>query len=276
MNNPLVSVIVPVYNQADYLTETLNSVLSQTYTQWECVIINDGSSDDSERIAKDFCQKDKRFLYIFQKNMGVVSARNNAINNSSGKYILPLDGDDIILPDYLDLAVNVMEKNPDINLVYCDVEFIGSRSGKLHLPKLTLKNILQAGCCVCTSMFKRESFDKIGGFKEEMKEGVEDWEFFISLMELNGRAYKIEKTLFYYRIRNHSRNNSISTETQKDLRRKVFRLHSDLYFDDYNNIKKENNELKDKYFSIVNSRSFKYYKRIIKILRKIRTTFINS
>ena len=92
---PKVSVIVPCYNQGEYLADALESVLYQTFTDWECIIVNDGSSDNTEEVANKFCELDKRFKYISQTNQGVSAARNNGIKASSGTYILPLDGDDV-------------------------------------------------------------------------------------------------------------------------------------------------------------------------------------
>lgn len=101
MKKGLVSVIMPCYNQGCYLSEALESVINQTYSDWECIIIDDGSTDSSEEIAKEYCQKDGRIRYIYQDNAGVIAARNNAIAASSGEYILPLDADDSISTVYL-------------------------------------------------------------------------------------------------------------------------------------------------------------------------------
>src|SRR5687768_10004937 len=92
---PLVSIIVPCFNQAEFLNETLQSVLSQTISDWECIIINDGSKDNSEEIALPWVDKDKRFKYLKQENRGVCAARNKGISEANGKYILPLDGDNL-------------------------------------------------------------------------------------------------------------------------------------------------------------------------------------
>ena len=80
MNNPLVSIIVPCYNQAQYLPETLDSVLAQTYPYWECIIVNDGSPDNTEEIAKHYCEKDSRFKYVYKENGGLSSARNVSLH----------------------------------------------------------------------------------------------------------------------------------------------------------------------------------------------------
>ena len=235
MTNPKVSVIVPCYNQEKYLGEALDSVIAQTYKNWECIIINDGSIDNSESIAKEYVRKDSRFKYIYQDNQGVVSARNNAIKQSCGQYILPLDGDDLIAEDYLELAVSVLEQDESICLVYCDVQMFGEKNQKMYLRPMNMTNILAGGCCVNASFFRRKDFDDIGGYKEYMHDGWEDWEFFISLLEKGKRVYKIEKTLFYYRIQNDSRDRSL-----EDKRNHLFSLivknHALSYFHGYNNL----------------------------------------
>lgn len=119
MDNPLVSIIVPCYNQGEYLAEALQSVENQNYSNWECVIVDDRSTDNSREIASSFCEKDKRFIYLWQENQGPSVARNNAIQHSCGQYILPLDGDDKIHHDYINQAVIVLNKNEDVKIVYC-------------------------------------------------------------------------------------------------------------------------------------------------------------
>ena len=156
MDESLVSVILTCYNQEPYLAEALDSVLSQTYPHWECIILNDGSTDQSEEIAKQYVSKDPRFVFISQSNQGVVAARNNAIKASKGKYILPLDGDDTIEPQYLELATDLLDQDPELMLVYCDVRKFGAESGILPLAEMNTRNILRSGCCVSTSMYRKD------------------------------------------------------------------------------------------------------------------------
>lgn len=260
MNDSLVSIIVPVYNQADYLVETLDSVLSQTYNLWECIIINDGSIDDSERIALEYCKKDSRFSYIYQENQGVVSARNNAIAQSHGKYILLLDGDDMISPEYLELAVPILEKDELIKIVHCEVEMFGDNRKKMFLPDVSIRNLLSRNCCVCTSLFRRIDFDRVGGFKEYMKKGLEDWDFFLSLLAEGGETYKLNKPLFFYRILSKSRNRTIDRDTHNVLIGNIVSNHSLLYYNEYCNLLKELQ-------SIQNS-------RVYKLLQKLRSSIM--
>ena len=87
MSKKLVSIIIPLFNAEKYLVETLNSVVSQTYSNWECIIVDDGSTDFSERIVKEYCKQDERFKYYYQNNSGPSVARNFAFKQSSGDYI---------------------------------------------------------------------------------------------------------------------------------------------------------------------------------------------
>ena len=249
-NKSLISVIVSCYNQSEFIAETLDSVLCQTYDSWECIIINDGSTDNSEDIIS-FCERDSRFKYIYQKNQGIVAARNNAIKQCHGIYILPLDGDDKILEDYLDLAVKVLDENNTIELVYCDViQFGNTQDTFFYLPELNLRNILQRGCCVSSSVYRKSTFNIIGGYKSEMKNGLEDWEFFISILERGGKVFKLNRVLFKYRINENSRNSKINEEKRKILRGEVVKLHPLLYYEQYS-------DLLNEYNSLTNSRIYK-------------------
>lgn len=230
---PKVSVIIPCYNQERYLAECLDSVLAQTFDDWECIIINDGSDDGSEAIAKTYTELDCRFKYIYQPNQGVVAARNNAIRQSCGKYILPLDGDDKVAPQYLELAVKAMDQDDDVSLVHCDVEYFGAITGKMNLPELTPRNILAFGCCVNATLFRRRDFDLVGGFKSNMKKGWEDWDFFISIVSLGNKTYRIPQVLFYYRTLPDSRNHSIDESVKQGLRRNMVSNNPSIYAEEY-------------------------------------------
>jgi glycosyltransferase involved in cell wall biosynthesis len=116
MQNPLVSIIVPCYKQAQYLPEALASVLAQTYPYWECIIVNDGSPDNTEEVAKLYCERDNRFKYVYKRNEGPSSARNLGIHQSKGDYITFIDADDWVDKDYLQNFANMLEINPESHL----------------------------------------------------------------------------------------------------------------------------------------------------------------
>lgn len=114
---PFFSIIIPVYNVAPYLRECLDSVLAQTFTDWECLCVNDGSSDDSGAILDEYAQKDPRFRVFHKKNGGVSSARNLALDNVKGEWIGFLDGDDIYRLDLMEKCKNAIKRFPTTEMV---------------------------------------------------------------------------------------------------------------------------------------------------------------
>ena len=226
----LVSVIVPCYNCGKYLAETLDSVLAQTYSNWECIIIDDGSTDDSRQVAERYVQKDARYKYMYQENGGVANARNNAIKVSAGKYILPLDGDDKISSEYVADAVSELKKDIIIKLAYSKAETFGERSGFWDIPLYSFKGLLIENLIFCSAVFRKEDFLKTNGYDENMLEGFEDWEFWISFLNETDKIVKLSKVHFYYRLKEVTRNpKTTDKEKQKRIRNYIFRKHSDLY-----------------------------------------------
>jgi len=225
----LVSIIVPCYNQGRYLKMTLNSVLNQTYKNWECIIVNDGSLDNTERIAREYLLIDKRFKLINQKNQGLSKARNNGIDHSKGCYILPLDSDDIIGSDYITKAVDVLDTNGNISIVYCKAKLFGKKRGEWNLPDYSLERMLGGNCIFCSAFFRRSDFLKTKGYNPNMIYGYEDWDFWLSILELGGDVYKIDDILFFYRIRSNSMNKNIDENKLKISRKQIYLNHKQLY-----------------------------------------------
>ncbi|MBR1804327.1 MAG: glycosyltransferase family 2 protein, partial [Muribaculaceae bacterium] len=133
-NQPLVSVIIPVYNMQEYLAECVTSVLASTHSPLEVVIVDDGSTDGSLAVARDLAATDERITVITQPNSGVSRARNHAIEEARGEFILPVDGDDRIAPQYIEHALRHFEADPDVKVVTACGEFFGNRSGRWELP----------------------------------------------------------------------------------------------------------------------------------------------
>lgn len=228
-STPLVSIIMPSYNQGSYLAEALDSVLAQTYTNWECIIVDDESQDNTAEVSKAYCAKDERIRYIYQKNNGVSAARNNGVAHSRGDFILPLDGDDKIAPEFLELALNVIVKDRNIRVVYTEVQYFGERNDVYKLPSFSIEKLMGQNILCVTALFRREDFDKTGGFNNNMREGFEDWDFWMSMFQDGeGTAYKIPQILFYYRIKPVSRN-KIATKKNINYRRIVWENHKEMF-----------------------------------------------
>jgi glycosyltransferase involved in cell wall biosynthesis len=125
---PAVSVVIPCYNHAGFLAKAVESVVNQTFTDWECIIVNDGSHDDTAQVAESLTWKylDKKINIITQANHGLPTARNAGIKASKGRYILPLDADDLIHPEMLQKTVSLLDTHPEIAIAYTDIKQIGS------------------------------------------------------------------------------------------------------------------------------------------------------
>ncbi len=227
--NPIVSVIVPCYNYGRFLSEALESVRKQSFTDWECIVVDNGSTDNTKEVMQGFVNVDKRFRYFLHENKGVSKARNFAIKNCLGKYILPLDADDKIGHDYLMEAVKVLENKPALKIVYSEAQLFGEVNRKWENPDFSIENMLKENCIFCSAFFKKEDFDKTKGYNEEMLIGFEDWNFWLELLRSGGEVYKIPKVHFYYRVRKSSRNNTLGAEKQKLLRRQIYQNHKDQY-----------------------------------------------
>jgi glycosyltransferase involved in cell wall biosynthesis len=227
----LVSVIIPCYNQGSYLSEAVDSVINQTYPNIEIIIINDGSADNTDAIAKEWCTRDKRITYLDQDNQGLSMARNNGIKKSKGLYILPLDGDDKIAPDYLEKAINILSNNAKIGIVYGRSMFFGAQSGEWDLPDFSIEAMLKRNLIFCSAVFRRSDFDRTTGYNKNMKYGWEDWDLWLSFLERELAVFKLDQVVFHYRIKDSSMVTGISTDPLKRqyLESQLIANHLELY-----------------------------------------------
>ena len=184
-DNPKVSVIMPTYNRARFIKDAIKSVLNQSFKDFELIIINDGSTDATEKIILKF--KDPRIIYIKKKkNKGLPSARNLGISRARGRYISYLDDDDIYYPRHLKRLSDFLDTHPGIGLVYADVEF--KKYGKTFVPysfdyskkHLEVDNIISGDVSL---MHRREVFDKAGYFDESLSFG-EDWDMWLRISDV--------------------------------------------------------------------------------------------
>lgn len=263
-NTPLISIIVTCYNQELFIDEALNSVLNQSFNNWECIIVNDGSSDETESIIANWLQKDTRFHYISSTNKGVSNARNIGIEKAVGKYILPLDGDDVFGLQYIELGLLEFEKSPDLKVVYCEAEKFGTEVGPWELPNYTLEKLRFVNMIFCSAIFKKEDWKRVGGYDNNMVHGLEDWEFWIALLKDEGKVKQLDYIGFFYRIKEKSRQANLNTDVEKKelMCQYISEKHSDFYISylgsfqkiqsQMTRLKKDNNKLKSSRKSIAN------------------------
>lgn len=235
----LVSIIVPCYKQAHYLSEALQSVLEQTYANWECIIVNDGSPDTTELVAKEWIAKDSRFKYLYKENGGLSSARNAGIKTSLGEFILPLDADDILHHDYLKKIVPVLESNDTLAIVSCYTKFFTNKLSNIvyelkplgtHYRDLMFENKL-----IATSLYRKKYWEEVGGYDESMKKGFEDWEFWLNITKRGWEFQFVEEFLFYYRKAKKSMLVDTINHHAETNMEYIFRKHQDIYCKHFDN-----------------------------------------
>lgn len=201
---PKVSVIIPSFNAMKYLPRTMKSVLSQSFNDAEIIVVNDGSTDDTERWVLSI--DDPRIKIITQENKGLAGARNTGILNSQGEFIAFLDADDIWEPTKLEKQVKALEEDMSVSLVYTWVAYIDEQdnpTGRVIRnvaegdvwADLTQRNIVESGS---VAMVRKNCFDEVGLFDQSLGSYVEDWDMWLR-MSTKYRFKVLKEPLVYYR-----------------------------------------------------------------------------
>ncbi|AWK02993.1 hypothetical protein HYN56_01680 [Flavobacterium crocinum] len=261
--NYLISIIMPAYNAAAYIKEAIDSVLAQTYLNWELIIIDDGSTDDTAKIIKEELLKDQRIKYYYQANGKQGKARNLGISKSNGKYLAFLDSDDIWMPQKLEIQViEIQEKNVD--LVFSDSYIFNNSETDLY-KRMNIKgavfyerNSVQLflkgnGIPILTVLVKKEKIITAGGFSEKLDiQNVEDYHLWLKLLMSNNIFYSSDQVLAKYREHNNS-----ATANDKIVLDKIPNVFFDLLenFPNYQKLIKR--ELKLKFILVYKNNTFK-------------------
>ncbi|MHC1697484.1 MAG: glycosyltransferase family 2 protein [Geobacteraceae bacterium] len=225
---PKVSVIIPCYNQGIYLDEAIDSVLDQTYEDFEIIIVNDGSTDEfTNRLLTDYRKPRTRVLQT--RNQGLATARNSGIAEARGEFILPLDADDKIGAGYLEQGVALLEHQPKVGIVYCRGELFGGRTGEIAAPPFSRLGMLASNLIFCSALFRKADWQRVGGYNPDMIHGCEDWDFWLSLLEQGLSVARLPEVFFYYRVRESSMNQNMDKNKRREMFRRIVANHPRLY-----------------------------------------------
>ena len=233
MNDKIVSIIIPTYNRANCIRETITSVLNQTYQNFEIIIIDDGSIDNTKEIIQAFL--DERIKYIFQEHNGLpASARNKGLKLAKGEYIAFLDSDDLWFPQKLKIQINFMKENPSILLVATNGLIFPLKPNMKVLSlknniKISFKELLQNNIIINSSVMMRKNVIQIIGFLDEsfvLKYG-EDYDYWLRLLNLKDNSILILKDILVkYR---DSKNSRISLYKDPSFFKQKYRIKSYIY-----------------------------------------------
>ncbi|MFC1510445.1 glycosyltransferase family 2 protein [Candidatus Omnitrophota bacterium] len=206
-----VSILVPSYNGAKYLPDALNSALKQTYQDFEILIMDDGSTDNTKEVLAPFLEAHSdKIRYFYQENQGLACARNAAISHAQGEYLALLDADDIWLPQRLEKTVAVIEADPQVGLVHANITRISLEGKELDTPKRDVSVLsgsifehifLRKAHVSCpTVLFRKKCYDDCGGFDPALARlGCEDRELWLRFVKKYSFQY-IDEVLAFYRL----------------------------------------------------------------------------
>lgn len=211
---PLVSVVVPCYNQARFLKQTVESVLAQTLTDWECLLINDGSTDDTPEVAQRLAAADSRIRYVEQANRGLSGARNRGLDESRGRYIQLLDSDDLLLPRKLEIQVAALAQTNEPAIAYCDYSNCDADGRPLDAPHLykppemdhndpladmALRWESEMSVPPMCWLFDARFFGEMGIRFNENQRKHEDWDCWMRILATGPRLFYVPEKLAVYR-----------------------------------------------------------------------------
>lgn len=221
----MISIIIPLYNAQEYIAETLDSVLFQTYSNWECIVVDDGSTDNSANIVSKYTIRDSRFSYFNQENGGPSKARNYGLSLSKGEYIQFLDADDVLLPERFDVLIKEYDKVGEDFILYSNLEVGNSKN--IYNTKRFGQRISMGYDIYFKDMYAHflKDFLFIPGcilFPSKLIKSIqwdtsikhsEDWEFYLHVLYRNKFAsFKyIPQVLFYYRNTEFSLSKNLSS-----------------------------------------------------------------
>lgn len=229
-NRAAVSIVIPCYQQAEYLPEAVESVVAQTFTDWEIVIVDDGSTDPTAEVAETLiaAHPDRRIRLVRQANQGLSAARNAGIAASSGRYVLPLDADDILLPEMLEKAVRLLEHEPGVAIAYTDERHFGAVDRIVVTSDWDTDLQRRRNLFSATSLYRREVWVAVGGYDIAMRRGYEDWDFWIGAAERGYVGRRIPEPLLGYRVKSDSMRRRAEAD-HAEIVRGIRTKHADWY-----------------------------------------------
>lgn len=227
MHDPLVSVVVPCFNQGPFLAEAIESVLAQTFPRLEIVVVEDHSTDGVTRELVRHGVFPRTRIILNDTNRGVAATRNIGIRAARGPYILPLDADDTIAPTFVARALDEVQRGR-ADVCYAKVELFGTETGEFRLDPFSVPGMLRTNLVVNTALYRKAAWAAVGGYSEALTTGLEDWDFWLSLLEQGNRFRRLDAPLFFYRRHGPTRTDSART-TEPGLRALIYERHRGLF-----------------------------------------------
>jgi len=226
----IVSIVIPCRDMDEYLLEAVQSALTQIQVNVELIVVDDGSTNPGAlQLVDEQCWPCIRVFR--QENAGPAAARNRGIAEATGEYILPLDADDLLDPTYAAKAAAVLDKQPDVGIVYCRAAKFGAEEGPWNLPEFSPDELALGNVIFVSAMFRKADWKLVGGFDESLRHGMEDYDFWIRLVHAGRKVVRLDETLFRCRIREDSRTALFEQDREQVVATyaRIFRKNRDFF-----------------------------------------------
>jgi glycosyltransferase involved in cell wall biosynthesis len=229
-NPPLISIVIPCYNYGRFLSETITSVLAQTYQPLEIIVVDDGSTDDSHAVAAGFASRGVKYHY--QPNQKLSGARNTGTQLSHGQFIMFLDADDILEPTYVSECYQALHDHPEAGFAYTQMRLFGREDGVTTVPEYSRAELLLHNY-IHASALMRSELARQYPYNASLRTGWEDWDLYLTFAEHNVAGVLVDKPLLRYR--KHDNDASMvdairrNNKKQRQLRQRIMKLHPQLF-----------------------------------------------
>lgn len=226
----MISIVIPCYNQGPYLLEAIDSAYQQSVAKdaYEILVVDDCSTEQS---TLDVVSKVGAPAVVLKtpQNLGTAGARNYGIAQARGEWILPLDADDKLAPTFLERVLETRRDHPEAGIIFGEVEFFGGRHGKWNLQSFGFPGFLIQNSIVSCASYRRSDWERVGGYCEDFIHGMEDHDFWMSLIESGCLPFQVPEVHLYYRQTNDSRTKRMTVSQKKRASALLFERHQTLY-----------------------------------------------
>ncbi|PRP66996.1 glycosyltransferase family 2 protein [Nonlabens agnitus] len=276
-----ITAIIPCYNDGAFIMEAVNSLLNQTLSPEKILIVDDGSGVTTKKVLAAIDHP--AIEIIHQANKGVSSARNRGVEQATTEWILTLDADDYYEVDFVEKALDLINKNSNISIItsyYRKFDKSNNVNDIIEPAGGSVRNFLVRNNGVASTLFKKECWKVVNGYDVEFDRGYEDWDFWISVLSKGYKMHVIPQVLFNYRVKAFSRDQDALRHYDEFLRRKLYHKHRDVYLEHIDDVIlqliKTNASFKKTIVKRENSLDYRWGKSMLAPLRWINQSFFRK
>ena len=276
-----VTVIIPCYNDGQYIVEALESIYNQTVPPEKIIVVDDGSAMETREILREL--QNPLLQIVHQDNQGVSVARNKAIQLAETEYILNLDADDYYEPSFIEKALAVLKENQEIGAVSSYNRCFNTEGDTTEIIKPcggNVRDFIVINNGRSAALFRKECWKTVGGFDEKMRAGYEDWEFWIAITKNNWSVHILPEVLTNYRIKKKSRDTSAIQQHDFELRNYIYSKHKEVYkehIDFYvSELLRQNSLLRTTIFNVKRSKEYILGQLVLSPIRLIKKTLLSK